>query len=54
LPVTLRHADQVASLARHHTDPFDRMLVAQALVERLTLVTHDRQFESYGIPILWV
>lgn len=54
LPVTLRHAEQLATLAPHHTDPFDRMLVAQAQVEGATLVTHDRQFAPYGIPIVWV
>ena len=53
LPVTLRHADHLATLAPHHSDPFDRMLVAQAQVEGATLVTHDRAFEPYGIPIVW-
>lgn len=53
LPVTLRHAEQLATLAPHHTDPFDRMLVAQAQVEGATLVTHDRRLRPYGIPILW-
>jgi PIN domain nuclease of toxin-antitoxin system len=54
LPVTLRHAEQLGRLAPHHTDPFDRMLVAQAQVERVTLVTHDRQFTPYDVPIIWV
>ena len=53
LSVTLRHAEQVATLASHHTDPFDRMLVAQAQVEGATLVTHDQAFRPYGIPIVW-
>ena len=53
LPVTLRHAEQLATLAPHHADPFDRMLVAQAQVEGATLVTHDRGFRPYGIPIVW-
>ncbi len=54
LPVTLRHGDQLKALPLHHSDPFDRMLVAQAQVEGVTLVTHDRQLEPYDVPILWV
>ena len=53
LPVTLRHAEQLATLAPHHADPFDRMLVAQAQIEGATLVTHDRRFLPYDIPIVW-
>jgi PIN domain nuclease of toxin-antitoxin system len=53
LPIAFSHAEAVATLAHHHNDPFDRMLVAQALCERLTLVTHDRRFAPYGIEVLW-
>lgn len=53
LPITFAHAAAVATLPEHHRDPFDRMLVAQARSEGLTLVTHDRAIEPYGIPILW-
>lgn len=53
LPVEFRHAAAVSALPHHHGDPFDRMLIAQALTEGLTLVTHDRLFQPYGIPILW-
>jgi PIN domain nuclease of toxin-antitoxin system len=53
LPVTFRHAEAAASLPPHHRDPFDRMLVAQAIVEGLTLVTHDRLLAAYGMPVLW-
>lgn len=53
LAMTLDHVDRVAELPRHHGDPFDRMLVAQALHEGLTLVTHDRQLAPYGAPVLW-
>jgi PIN domain nuclease of toxin-antitoxin system len=38
----------------HHNDPFDRLILGQAQLESLTLVTHDRTFEPYGVPILWV
>jgi PIN domain nuclease of toxin-antitoxin system len=54
LPVTIRHGEAVQNLPLHHRDPFDRLLVAQAMVERLILVTGDRQLLSYGIPILLV
>ncbi len=53
LPITLAHAEHVSTLAPHHADPFDRMLVAQAQSERLTLVTHDRQLAPYDVEILW-
>ena len=53
LPIGFDHAAAVELLPAHHSDPFDRMLVAQAKVERLVVVTHDRQFEPYGIAIIW-
>ena len=52
LALSLRHADRLAELPLYHADPFDRMLIAQASVERLTVVTHDRQFERYDVPVL--
>jgi PIN domain nuclease of toxin-antitoxin system len=54
LPVTLRHGEAVGQLPLHHRDPFDRLLVAQAMVEGLILVTGDRRLAEYGIPILLV
>lgn len=54
LPITFGHASAVTALTPHHRDPFDRMLIAQAMAEHLTIVTHDRRFEPYGIPIIWV
>lgn len=53
LPVSAAHAAAVAALPPHHRDPFDRMLVAQARIEGATVVTHDRAFEPYGVPIIW-
>jgi PIN domain nuclease of toxin-antitoxin system len=53
LPIAFSHAEAVASLARHHSDPFDRMLVVQCLSEGLTLVTHDRRLAAYGVDIVW-
>ena len=54
LPVHLRHAEVVATLPWHHRDPFDRFLVAQAIHEKLTLVTRDRIFERYDVPLILV
>lgn len=48
LPVTSRHAARVARLPDHHTDPFDRLLVAQAMTEPLLLVTVDRRLVPYS------
>jgi PIN domain nuclease of toxin-antitoxin system len=53
LPVTLAHSTRLAALPPHHPDPFDRMIVAQALVERATLVSHDRALEPYGVDTIW-
>lgn len=53
LPMTLEHADCLQTLPLHHPDPFDRMLVAQAMVEGAALVTHDRAFEPYGAKVIW-
>lgn len=52
LDITTEHALAVEQLPPHHKDPFDRMLIAQAQIERLTLVTHDPNMEAYGIPII--
>jgi PIN domain nuclease of toxin-antitoxin system len=52
LPVRLHHAELVAELPWHHRDPFDRMLVAQSVAEKLTLVTRDPAFRAYGIRLL--
>lgn len=54
LLITFPHAERAASLPAHHRDPFDRMLVAQAQIEDLILVTHDGLLKPYDIDILWV
>ena len=51
LPISFPHTAAVASLPHHHGDPFDRMLIAQAQVEGLTLVTSDRQIRRYPVSI---
>jgi PIN domain nuclease of toxin-antitoxin system len=52
LPFSVRHGLAMRDLPLHHRDPFDRMLLAQARVEGLTLVTADRAMSAYGVPIL--
>ena len=53
LLITFPHAERAASLPPHHRDPFDRMLVAQAQVEDLILVSHDGLLKPYDVEILW-
>lgn len=53
LPIMHAHALQVARLPPHHRDPFDRLIVAQAQVEKLAVLTSDRQLEPYDIRIEW-
>ena len=50
LPIAFAHAYAVRHLPLHHADPFDRMLIAQAQCEGLTLLTADSQFAGYGVP----
>lgn len=52
LPITAGHAHVAGALEPHHRDPFDRMLVAQAQVESLMVVTRDERLAAYGIDIL--
>lgn len=53
LPITVSHAEAVRLLPPHHRDPFDRMLVAQARVEALSLVSRDPAVRLYDVPIVW-
>lgn len=53
LPMTAEHATKVEHLPWHHRDPFDRMLVAQAQVERCDLVSSDPLFGDYGVGTIW-
>jgi PIN domain nuclease of toxin-antitoxin system len=52
LPVRVRHAETLASLPPHHRDPFDRMLLAQALTDGLTIITRDDAFENYRVKLI--
>ena len=51
LKVTLEHGDYVYKLPHHHKDPFDRMLIAQALVENFTIISYDEKFKLYDVDI---
>jgi PIN domain nuclease of toxin-antitoxin system len=52
LPITADHALMVSALPRHHTDPFDRIMIAQARLEGMTLVSVDRRIARYGVQLL--
>jgi PIN domain nuclease of toxin-antitoxin system len=52
LPLRLRHFEGFERMPTHHRDPFDRALIAQALVDRLTIVTRDPVFRQYGVPLI--
>jgi PIN domain nuclease of toxin-antitoxin system len=52
LPISMPHVARIQRLPFHHRDPFDRILVAQAIEEGLTIVTRDRRIAAYGIPVL--
>ncbi len=52
LPLDAQHGLAVAGLPMHHRDPFDRLLVAQARSERLTIVTADRRIAAYDVPVI--
>jgi PIN domain nuclease of toxin-antitoxin system len=53
LPVNAAHAWQVRDLPAHHRDPFDRLIIAQAVVERLPVITIDARFGEYGVQVHW-
>jgi PIN domain nuclease of toxin-antitoxin system len=53
LAVSVLHAERAGSLAGQHRDPFDRMLIAQAISGDLVLLSNERTFEAYGVKRLW-
>jgi PIN domain nuclease of toxin-antitoxin system len=53
LPISLRHAQTAGSLPGPHRDPFDRMLIAQAMLDELVLVSNEIPFDVYGVKRLW-
>ncbi len=53
LSISMEHIAQVLILPFHHRDPFDRLIIAQGMVENLQIITRDKDFKSYGIEIFW-
>lgn len=53
IPVTPAHAEKAGYLDHKHKDPFDRMLIAQALVEGLVIISNETLFDQFGVPRLW-
>lgn len=53
LPLQYGHGSGMRTLPPHHHDPFDRMLIAQAIQEELTIITHDQKFKDYAVGIFW-
>lgn len=53
LPVTAKHAEAIVNLPHHHKDPFDRMLIAQAMVENIGLVSSDNAIDAYSVKRIW-
>jgi PIN domain nuclease of toxin-antitoxin system len=52
LAITMEHGAEAGALPAHHNDPFDRILIAQALLEHMTVITSDMRFTDYGVPVL--
>jgi PIN domain nuclease of toxin-antitoxin system len=53
LPISFQHAVRAGGLQGEHRDPFDRMLISQAQVERLSIISNDRVFDVYHVPRIW-
>ena len=53
LDIGIRHGQTAGALPGPHRDPFDRMLIAQAMLENLVLVSNERDFDAYGVSRLW-
>ena len=53
LPIELRHTSELLAMPFHHKDPFDRLLVAQALAEKIPLISNDATLDAYGIVRIW-
>ncbi len=52
LPITIEHTEALLKLPHHHTDPFDRLLVAQALVEKVPIISRDKMLTKYKITVV--
>jgi len=53
LPISFEHVQVLNGLELHHNDPFDRLLIAQGIAEKITFLTKDQHFKSYGVKCFW-
>ncbi len=53
LPIQPKHLFDLKELPHHHGDPFDRLIIAQAITENLTIISADRQFKDYPVEVIW-
>lgn len=53
LPITLKQLAKITMLPFHHNDPFDRLLIAQAITEKIPLLSKDTAFEPYKVEVIW-
>lgn len=53
LPITINHTLANANLDFHHQDPFDRIMIAQAITEQLQIITTDKEFSNYPVSVIW-
>jgi len=53
LNITLEHLFKLSTLELHHRDPFDRLIISQALVEKIPIISVDEKFDKYGIERIW-
>ena len=53
LPIELTHISYLAQLPQHHKDPFDRIIIAQAIIEHMTVITVDNSFANYPVQVVW-
>lgn len=53
LPINTKHVGKVVSLPFHHRDPFDRLIIAQSLVEEISIIGEDTIFDDYGVKVYW-
>ena len=53
LPLTFEHTNQLVNLNFHYKDPFDRLIIAQAMTDKLTIIGKDKNFAPYSVKIIW-
>jgi PIN domain nuclease of toxin-antitoxin system len=53
LPITLKHLTKLIELSFHHRDPFDRLIIAQALMEKIPIISSDTIFTDYPVKLIW-